>query len=140
MNNIYGSVNIVRQAYDEIETKQLSNDIPHMDQMLLQSDLTYAFQDKVPDISQKIESELFYLRARSHISGYKDLRSNRKIIGKIIVFIKKRIRSMLSFYIEPITGSVSDYNNHVIYALELMKKSLLEKDMQIKELTEKIDH
>lgn len=63
--------------------------------------------------------------------AFRPLFSHRKIIGKMIVFVKRIIRKMLKWYVEPICFQQSDYNNHIVKALydsiEIMK-DLIEKN------------
>jgi protein-arginine kinase activator protein McsA len=52
------------------------------------------------------------------------------------MLVKKTIRKLTKFYIEPIASDQSEYNRHVATVLEIMHEALVEKDEEIKELRE----
>ena len=49
------------------------------------------------------------LQGRQCVSAYRPIKS-RRIIGPVIVFIKKIIRKLTSFYVEPIVGDQNEFN------------------------------
>jgi len=151
MNNI--SKNIVDEAYSKIQDEKLINDIPHMEQVVFFPDLPNMeildevasdFTQNLPnmeildevasDFTQKIISELNYLRERATIVYYRPLNSYRKALSPIVIFIKRFIRKLNKFYIEPITHDQSDFNIHLVNTLELFEKILIQKEKEIQEL------
>ena len=75
--------------------------------------------------------------------GYHVIRSNRKILGRFIVFNKKVIRKLikifLGWYIQPIFERQTYFNGKAINSLTLLKDIAANQQEKINEQTEKIN-
>lgn len=71
-------------------------------------------------------------------TDYWDLRSNRKVIGPIIVFIKRCIRKflyiVLGWYIQGILDRQTNYNQHNLAVLRRMEDIMIKQRNEIMEL------
>ena len=132
MNNKYNGEDIIEKARKEIQRGSLVNDIQHIDQFVL----TYSSYE---DESKEIANEIRWLQASANILSYRKLRSRGGIIGKVLLFIKKAIRKLTKFYIEPIASDQSEYNRHVAKTLDFILESLNNKNKEIKELQEALN-
>ena len=83
---------------------------------------------------ERISYMISNLRSAERIKdnfAFRPIFSHRKILGKSIVFIKRVIRKILKWYIEPICFQQSDYNSYIVKAVyessEIMR-DLIEKN------------
>ncbi|MCL2080449.1 MAG: hypothetical protein FWH17_11615 [Oscillospiraceae bacterium] len=130
MNNIYCGKDIVKEALDEIEAEQIGNDVFHMDQ------IEYWLEMKnLPDILRN----MMLLRELYKIEYYRPLRSNRKVIGRFLIFVRRILRKLNRFYAEPMATDQTNFNSRVLQVLDLYKDELLRKEGQIHELQKQID-
>ena len=125
---------IMSEIRKDISAKQLKNDIPHYEQVIQTQPTVNLCSDSNQDQLLKIEDELAYLKAYPFVAAYRPLKSNRGILGPVIILYKKIMRKLLKFYFEPIIADQNEYNSHVSYTLELMNQRLVEKDRIINEL------
>ena len=94
---------------------------------------------KVDGSAGQLQQEITYLKQTSYISAYRPLYSCRPIIGSVIVFVKKVIRKLVKFYVEPITFDQSDRNAHMARALELLQEQLQKQTEEIEQLKRKLN-
>ena len=66
------------------------------------------------------EECMHMLNCKKEVPTYWQLRSNRKIIGSFLVFMRKVIRKVLKFYIGPIVYEQNQYNAYVARSFQLM--------------------
>jgi FkbM family methyltransferase len=119
-------------------------------------------QDTVPGSPTGYMSEIDgYLKEMSKTRenyAYRYVGSSRKIVGKSIVFVKKVIRKLLKWYIEPITLQQTRFNNAVTPAIgrstellgqlltrvsqmeEEMKQLIDNNQMQYQDLEQQLEH
>lgn len=81
-----------------------------------------------------------------HIGYYNEIKSHRKVLGRIVVFFKKVIRKMLFFLFDPILRQQSDFNASVTASINVlynenivMHAALDEYKNEIKKLNGRID-
>jgi len=137
MNNVYNNINIVEEVRKIIEKEKLKNDIPHMEQMVIINDVLFI-EDEAFSI-QKIKYEIELLKTRTTIPYYRDLVNHKKLLKHINVFLKRLIRKLLKFLVEPIVQEQSDLNKNIIKILDVYQNELVKKDKEIKELQERIN-
>jgi hypothetical protein len=140
MNNVYKNINIVEEAYLEIEKKQLINDIPHIEQIIFSPFFETVSTEEKTDFSQNIINEINYLRRHASVEFYRSLSiyKNKNLFSLITLFIKKVIRKLIKFIIFPIVSDQNNFNVRLINALEFFENSLRDKDKQIQELREEL--
>jgi len=109
--------------------RHLKMNVPHLEQVSLLTDLS-----NVEDTTQELKYALGYLYTNGQIEAYRQLGSNRKVIGGFLVFIRKILRKIFKFYVEPITEDISNYNLHLTRVLELMIQAINDRDKEIKSL------
>ncbi len=71
---------------------------------------------------QQLESNIDQNNNNWDVNSQQDITSHRKIIGKFIVFSKKIIRKLLSWYINPIVGQQKSFNGSVTRTLNELYK------------------
>lgn len=90
-------------------------------------------------ISEHINKLIRYIevmeRNRENIA-YKVLFSNKKTIGKFIIFIKKVIRKTIKWYVEPICFQQTDFNNAVTPSIG----TLVEVVVQLNDKNQKLEY
>lgn len=64
------------------------------------------------------DSALAYLNAHSFIQPYKELQGN-----PVFVFIKKIIRRLTKFYVEPVVFEQNDFNANTVHVLNALKNA-----------------
>lgn len=87
-------------AYEATILSQLNGEKPMEEQL----------QERQQAFNQ-IEKNLKTMNATRSNHAYRILASNRKVIGKLIVFCKKVVRKLLQWYIEPFCFQQTDFNN-----------------------------
>jgi len=138
---------ILAEIRKEIEKAGYNNDVPHFQQVVKVSDTqAVSKSERAPmnfasevDLSKASAREVAYLRTHSYVEVHRPIHSHRKITGRIIVLIKKILRTMTKFYVQPIANDQNDYNAHVAIALELICDELVEKDREIERLNKLLD-
>lgn len=70
------------------------------------------------------------------ISYYKNITSHRKVLGKVIVFIKKVIRKSIGWYINPVIDQQNEFNSFVTRTLNSMNDKFKVMDEKIKRIDE----
>ncbi len=68
---------------------------------------------KVINYISEINGYISVLENTRQNYAYRTILSNRKFVGRIIVFVKKVIRKLLKFYVEPIAFQQTEFNNAV---------------------------
>ena len=95
--------------------------IPHIEEVMLLSDLENIQE------SEELAQALKYMREHQVVEAY------RPLAGRgFRVFIKKVLRKMLRFYVEPITKDMTDYNVHCVRAVEQLIQAINDKDKELK--------
>lgn len=78
------------------------------------------------------DESLRYLNTRYYIQPYKQLQGN-----PVKVFIKKVLRKMIKFYIEPVVFEQNDFNANTVVVLNTLRENAASPDMS--ELRERLD-
>lgn len=122
----------------ETEAKAISTcEIPHLKQLLgtkiriIEPELPQNIEEGAQ--SMMLTGEIEYLRGHVEVRAYRHIYSCRRVVGPLIVFVKRVIRKLTKFYIEPITFDQTDVNTHMLYAIELMQDKLREQEEKIRE-------
>jgi FkbM family methyltransferase len=68
---------------------------------------------KVQNYISEINGYISVLEKTRQNYAYRNIFSNRKLIGPVIVFLKKVIRKLLKFYVEPIAFQQTEFNSAV---------------------------
>ena len=129
----------------EIKKSGIMCDVPHMNQGVKFNGMpSVEGQEKSGNVkvdgsAGQLQQEITYLKQTSYISAYRPLYSCRPIIGSVIVFVKKVIRKLVKFYVEPITFDQSDRNAHMARALELLQEQLQKQTEEIEQLKRKLN-
>ena len=128
----------------EIKKSGIMCDVAHMNQVVKFNGMpSVEGQEKSGNVkvdgsAGQLQQEITYLKQTSYISAYRPLYSCRPIIGSVIVFVKKVIRKLVKFYVEPITFDQSDRNAHMARALELLQEQLQKQTEEIEQLKRKL--
>ena len=95
---------IMQEIRAEIRAKGYAdNEIPFSDIACLVggTEVPFDLKDYLDDISMMDESRT--------VLAYRDISSTRKGVGKLITFVKKVIRKMVCFYVEPLVDDQKKY-------------------------------
>lgn len=115
-NNTLCIEDIMQQIKAEIKEKNLTSD------MLSFEDVPYRKAEDMNNSdgaeSDDMSATAAYLNSHYYIQPYKELNGN-----PIIVFVKKIIRKLAKFYVEPITFEQNEFNANVVRLLNALKNS-----------------
>lgn len=132
----------------EIKKSGMICDVPHMNQVVKFNGMPPVERQEKDEkggnihrngSTSQLQQEITYLKQTSYVSAYRPLYSCRPIIGSMIVFVKKVIRKLVKFYVEPITFDQSDRNAHMARALELLQEQLQKQTEEIEQLKRKVN-
>ena len=99
------------------------------------SDVPLSGKYLTMDNSNLAAQKIMLLQARYNVFAYRPLASNRSF-GALIVFIKKVIRKMIKFYIEPIVSDQNDVNGLVASGLKDLYLDMEAMERRIRQLEE----
>ncbi|OXM14216.1 FkbM family methyltransferase [Paenibacillus herberti] len=86
-----------------------------------------------PQVLSQYDSQAYFHEISNHINqmqytrqnfAYRHLQSHRKILGKPITLVKKIMRKLLKWYIEPIAFQQTEFNNAVTPAIGRLTEAL----------------
>lgn len=119
-----GALDVLFQKLEEIKSDK-SQYIPTMQEIIPES-LYYPFT---------IDEEVLWLENNFTIAYYRPINSNR-LFGKILIFLRKVIRRIMTFLIYPITYDQNSFNAHAAATLRKVEYELTDQKEVIEELTE----
>ena len=105
---------IMQNIWKEIKEKGLSSD------MLSFEDVPYQKPDAAVNGagSEEVKNSLVYLNGHYNVQPYKPLGGN-----PLFVFIKKVLRKLMKFYIEPIVNDQNNFNANVVRVLNAQQNT-----------------
>ncbi|MBQ2265294.1 MAG: hypothetical protein IJY06_10695 [Oscillospiraceae bacterium] len=105
---------IMQNIRKEIKEKGLSSD------MLSFEDVPYQKPDAAVNGagSEEVKNSLVYLNGHYNVQPYKPLGGN-----PLFVFIKKVLRKLMKFYIEPIVNDQNNFNANVVRVLNAQQNT-----------------
>ena len=108
------------------------NEIPFSDIACLVggTEVPFDMKDYLDDISMMDESRT--------VLAYRDISSTRKGVGKLITFVKKVIRKMVCFYVEPLVDDQNRFNELTTKVVAQTVRRYNDDDARIEELEKKI--
>lgn len=118
---------IMEDIREEIAGKKLTCDIPAAQEIVTLPALE-------SNERQELQNEVGFLYQKSAVSAWRELHSHRPVLGGIILFVKKVIRKLTKFYVEPITQDQSEWNLHCAHALSSACQLLEEKELELARL------
>lgn len=71
-----------------------------------------------------LQEDIKMVNSLHYIDPYKNITSHRKVTGKIIIFIKKVIRKLLSWYITPMVVQQNEFNAFTTKVLNSMNEKI----------------
>ena len=71
-----------------------------------------------------LQQDIKMVNSLYYINPYKNITSHRKVIGKIIIFIKKVMRKLLSWYITPMIEQQNEFNTFTTKVLNSMNEKI----------------
>ena len=124
---------IMQEIRAEIRAKGYEdNEIPFSDIACLVggTEVPFDLKDYLDDISMMDESRT--------VLAYRDISSTRKGVGKLITFVKKVIRKMVCFYVEPLVDDQNRFNELTTRVVAQTVRRYNDDDARIEELEKKI--
>ena len=124
---------IMQEIRAEIREKGYAdNEIPFSDIACLVggTEVPFDMKDYLDDISMMDESRT--------VLAYRDISSTRKGVGKLITFVKKVIRKMVCFYVEPLVDDQNRFNELTTKVVAQTVRRYNDDDARIEELEKKI--
>lgn len=88
------------------------------------------------EINERIER----MKDTSTVNSYFDISSDRKVIGGLFTFVKKVVRRMTCFYVEPIVDDQNQFNIAAQQTIELLAKRCEEEFQKNQDLETKLFH
>lgn len=134
-NNTLCIEDIMQEIRREIKEKGLTSD------MLSFEDVPYKKAEDMSaetgNLSKDAEISLRYINSRYSIQPYKELGGNL-----ITVFIKKVIRKLTKFYVEPVVFEQNEFNGHAVKVINALNNSVggeNDSAAKLEEMMEKIE-
>lgn len=126
---------IMEEIREDIIKKGLTNDMLSFSDVVLDDDIIRAIAfNKIA-----FNEELYLLNRNWNIQPYKDLGNNQGIKNKIKVLLKKIIRKMIKFYVEPVVYEQDTFNASVVKSMNLINSFIDQKNKEIEKLQEEIE-
>lgn len=107
---------IMQQIKNEIKEKNLTSDMLSFDDVPYKTAEEMNLADK--NILQDTEPASIYVNSHYYIQPYKELSGN-----PFAVFVKKVIRKLTKFYVEPITFEQNEFNVNVVRLINSLRNS-----------------
>ncbi|MBQ8613528.1 MAG: hypothetical protein IJ416_04870 [Ruminiclostridium sp.] len=127
------NINVQRIMADikaEIERKNLKSDILSFEDVFAGGSTASG-----SDFNEKsFVNELSYLNSNFSIASNREIKTGKKVIGGLVIFVKKVIRKMTRFYVEPIVTEQNAFNTHTVRALNCIRKFINSSTAKQKEL------
>lgn len=114
---------IMQEIRQEIADKGLTPD------MLSFEDVPYQKAEPVSSgslNSEEARNAMVYLNSHFNLQPYKPLAGN-----PVAVFVKKVIRKLVKFYIEPLAEEQSNFNANTVRMLNAMQETIRQQDARI---------
>ncbi|HJF41457.1 MAG TPA: class I SAM-dependent methyltransferase [[Clostridium] spiroforme] len=96
------------------------------------------------NLRKSIEAHLATADMNSQMTVYRELHSNRKYIGKTIIFIKKAVRKLITifggWYIFPVLEQQTKYNAELIKTVGSLRKLVYQMQEEMQTLKEDINY
>lgn len=96
--------------------------------------------NQVSSEEEMLPEYLIMVNNSCNVNSYKNINSHRKVIGKIIVFIKKAIRKSFSWYINPIVEQQNEFNAFSTRVLNSMNAKFNKIEERMKAIDENSTH
>lgn len=126
-NNNINIEEIMADIRKKIKEENLTAD------MLSFEDVPYKKPVQVQANTLEVADEsLRYLNTRYYIQPYKELKGN-----PVVVFIKKVLRKLMKFYVEPVVFEQNDFNANTVAVLNTLRQNAGGSDSS--ELNDKLD-
>lgn len=104
------NVEVINNKYNKIENTSLNSD----------QKVSEGFSEDLLQEDIKMINKLYF------IDPYKNITSHRRIIGKVIIFVKKVMRKLLSWYITPMVMQQNEFNAFTTKVLNSMNEKIAE--------------
>lgn len=88
---------------------------------------------------KRLNESVIYLNGNWEVSAYRQLYAVSGFKGKLFVFVKKVIRKLTKFYVEPIVADQNQFNASVTRSMNEMKKFVRETQQENQELKKRIE-
>jgi len=126
---------IMKQIRAEIAEKGLQDDAIEFEELM-----GIDSMDESQDFSRKrLNENVTYLNEHWEVSAYRELYVSSGLKGKMFVFVKKVIRKLTKFYVEPIVNDQNQYNAGVTRSMNEMRRFIRETQQENQELKKRIE-
>lgn len=126
---------IMKQIRAEIAEKGLQDDAIEFEELM-----EIDSMDESQDFSRKrLNENVTYLNEHWEVAAYRQLYASSGLKGKMFVFVKKVIRKLTKFYVEPIVYDQNQYNASVTRSMNEMKRFIRETQQENQELKKRIE-
>lgn len=131
---------IILEIREEIRTKGYIEEKLDFDRIPIKRAVSASLLDVKEFNMEELLQSVAEINQYYYIEPYKELKSTRPMIGPIIVFIKKIIRKLIKFYIEPVVFEQRNYNASVVCCINQMVKYIDEQqyNLELKYENEKL--
>ena len=128
---------IVKEIQEEIKEKGLTDDLPKFQSLAPGSSMTVFDKDFFTESLYKMNSG-YKIAAYRHLNG-----------TKIMILIKRVLRKLMKFYIEPITYDVSNFNTYTVQTMNQVgayintqkdyEERIIALESEVEKLTKQLD-
>ena len=126
---------IMKQIRAEIAEKGLQDDAIEFEELIGIDSMEgpQGFNRK------RLNENVTYLNEYWEVLAYRELYVSSGLKGKVFVFVKKVIRKLTKFYVEPIVNDQNQYNASVTRCMNEMKRFIRETQQENQELKKRIE-
>ena len=129
---------IMKEIREEINKKNYPGNIIKFEDVELDKNSIEMLElDTIKFNQDSFKSSIVYLKNNKEVSAWRYFEPNG-LISKLKIFIKKVIRKMTKFYIEPIVNDQNNLNEKIYEALCQINAKQLSDEQKILELNNKI--
>jgi len=119
---------IMEEIRQEIQEKGYTNDMLSFDDIM-------DFDEE----NKTLEDYFDILNSIWNVQAYRELPGGNGLVSKLNVFIKKVLRKLIKFYIEPIVADQNEFNANCVRLLNMSNGHMNIKDKKIEMLEEEIE-
>ena len=120
---------IMKEIRQDIKTKGYNNDLLSFDDVIVDTGSIHVTKfDKV-----KFNEEIYTVNHEWDVQAYRPLQGN-----KVAVFVKKVIRKLVYFFVEPIVLAQNGFNASLVRMMNQMNCYISERDKEIEDLKAEI--
>ncbi|NBK19497.1 MULTISPECIES: hypothetical protein [Clostridia] len=86
-----------------------------------------------------LQEELDFLAQKANVPARRPLFCNRPVVGGLLLWMKKVIRRLVRFYVEPLVLDQNEWNTHSVHMMRMLSDLAEENQQRTEQLKRQID-